>query len=629
MQTDMYTLHRPILFLLVGTLVACSGIPQKSSEKSKPDIEMLQTQTEDPKDTIKRYRQLSANSHLPADKQYYALLIAETQMESGDIEKASETLFRINLAQLNSNYHSRVDLLEAELAIQKGQTPIALQKLPKRIIDFPPRVQARILKVRATALHELGYTIESLLARMRLAPLLSNPDAVDANNAAIWSSLNALPEEKLSELSKSRLNPNIRGWVDLVTGLRQVVTTRKIRDDFLASWYSRYPSHPAADRFLDKLKSNAALIPEYPQKIALLLPLGSQNDKLAKAAEAIRDGFMATYYNSEHVPRPQIRILDVGDDPEQIWTYLQDAKARGAEIIVGPLHKQAVSNLVSAVKLDIPVLALNYSTNDHLNSENVIQFGLAPEDEAKQAAERAIVQKKMRAIVLAPQSSLGNRMHSSFIHYYENLGGTTLASEFYAFDANDHGDTIERVLNIHQSNNRNARLRSIINENIKFEPRRRQDIDLIFLEADPKQARLIMPQLRFHHAGDIPVFASSHVFSGKNNPVVDKDLSGLSFLDAPFVLKTKDNNMLPILGESEKDQTLNVDPRLYALGMDAYRILPFLSNLQSNPFERFTGYTGTIYIDHNNRIHRELVWASFNRGSPEIQNLVEFSEAEE
>lgn len=623
----MYTLTRFIVFLLIGIAAACTGIAPKPSDRPSIDKDTPEA-IEEPKDALKRYRQLAASSTLPADKQYYALLIAETLMESGDIEKASETLFRINLAQLNPDYYSRIDLLEAELAIQKGQAPIALQKLPKHIIDFPPKIQIRILNVKAKALHELGYTVESLLARMRLAPLLRDIKEVDANNTAIWSILNALPEEKLSHLSKSSSSPNIRGWTDLVTGLRQTATTRQTRDEFLASWYSRYPSHPAADTFLDKLKSSTILLPQHPQKIALLLPLSSQSDKLAKAAEAIRDGFMAAYYNSNYLPRPQVRILDVGDDPEQIWTFHQKAKSKGAEIIVGPLHKQAVTHLVSAVNLAIPVLALNYSTESHLNSEEVIQFGLAPEDEAKQAAERAIVQEKMRAIVLVPRSPLGKRMQESFIYSYEILGGKILASEFYSTSASDHSDTIERALNLQQSNNRNAMLRSIVKQNIKFEPYRRQDIDLIFLVADPKQARLIMPQLRFHHAGNIPVFSSSHVFGGKPDPVADRDLSGLSFLDAPFVLKNDDESIMDIL-DSGRKQNLNVDPRLYALGMDAYRILPFLNNLQSNPFERFTGYTGTIYIDHNNRIHRELVWAHFNHGNPEILNLAEFSEIEE
>ena len=67
-------------------------------------------------------------------------------------------------------------------------------------------------------------------------------------------------------------------------------------------------------------------------------------------------------------------------------------------------------------------------------------------------------------------------------------------------------------------------------------------------------------------------------------------------------------------------------PRLYALGLDAYRIIPYLARLQANPFERFPGLTGSIAVNDNNRVKRELLWATFSNGYPEV---LEFTSLEE
>ncbi|MCW8922317.1 MAG: penicillin-binding protein activator, partial [Gammaproteobacteria bacterium] len=55
--------------------------------------------------------------------------------------------------------------------------------------------------------------------------------------------------------------------------------------------------------------------------------------------------------------------------------------------------------------------------------------------------------------------------------------------------------------------------------------------------------------------------------------------------------------------------------RLFALGIDSYHILYNLNLLSKYPYARFAGQTGNIYMDENNRLHRELLWAKFRRGS--------------
>jgi outer membrane PBP1 activator LpoA protein len=48
--------------------------------------------------------------------------------------------------------------------------------------------------------------------------------------------------------------------------------------------------------------------------------------------------------------------------------------------------------------------------------------------------------------------------------------------------------------------------------------------------------------------------------------------------------------------------------RLYAMGMDALRLVPHLKRLQSSRYESLDGSTGNLYMDETNQLHRQLVW---------------------
>ena len=66
--------------------------------------------------------------------------------------------------------------------------------------------------------------------------------------------------------------------------------------------------------------------------------------------------------------------------PERTWTQFDDGLLRAAWI----------AELADSGRLPVPVLALNYLDPGKPAPFNLFQWGLAPEDEARQAAERAI-----------------------------------------------------------------------------------------------------------------------------------------------------------------------------------------------------------------------------------------------
>ncbi|HSF90598.1 MAG TPA: penicillin-binding protein activator, partial [Paracoccaceae bacterium] len=181
---------------------------------------------------------------------------------------------------------------------------------------------------------------------------------------------------------------------------------------------------------------------------------------------------------------------------------------------------------------------------------------------------------------------------------------------------------IKTLLNLDESERRNSILAAQLGTQLKFEPRRRQDVDCLFLAAQVKSARQIKPQINFYRGHDVPVYATSHVYNGKKDPVNDADLNGIIFGDMPWLLN--DQGRMPALRERiQKDWPDQYTPmdRLYALGMDAYAIIFHLPRLISDPTARISGATANLSLV-DNRINRYLTWARFEQGRPVVKDVI-------
>jgi outer membrane PBP1 activator LpoA protein len=262
-------------------------------------------------------------------------------------------------------------------------------------------------------------------------------------------------------------------------------------------------------------------------------------------------------------------------------------------------------------------LALNYADSNETVPAEFFQFGLAPEDEARMAAERAWLEDHQQALALFPDSNWGRRIFHAFAEHWQQLGGAVVASRSYPSNTEDFSATLRRLLNINASVERAKALRATLRTPIKFEPSRRHDADFIFMAAFPNQARQIPPQLKFFYAGDLPIYSTSHIFSGHPDAAKDRDLDGVMFTDIPWLLTPR---QFPLRDKIKQlwPETAERYARLYALGVDAYRLIPDLDALRASPYQEFPGATGRLVIDNNNRIRRTLLWAKFENGRPKL-----------
>src|SRR5688572_3632618 len=80
----------------------------------------------------------------------------------------------------------------------------------------------------------------------------------------------------------------------------------------------------------------ASADPTVAPHLALLLPTGS--DAFAKAAEAVRGGFLEAA-QKQVGPPIVVRLYAVTDDPKQVIAMYRQALAGGARIVVGPITR--------------------------------------------------------------------------------------------------------------------------------------------------------------------------------------------------------------------------------------------------------------------------------------------------
>lgn len=431
---------------------------------------------------------------------------------------------------------------------------------------------------------------------------------------AIWQALAGIPEAGLA----GQLNPanrHVPGWIDLVALANRSRHDPAALSAEIAAWQLRYPAHPANEILVEELLEQAEEIAAPPQRIALLLPF---EGSLGGAAEAIRDGFIAMrFFAGNAATAPAVAPYSV--TPADINQIFDQAVAEGAGFVVGPLEKPALEALLKRTDLKIPVLALNALEPAPGSAgparPGFYQFGLRPEDEAIDAANRAWADGLRRMAAIVPNTELGSRILRAFTAQWQALGGTLLDEARFVSEVDSYAAAVRQMFGLRQSEARAAALRRLLQRNLIFEARRRPDIDGIMLVAFPVDARQILPQFRYFGADQIPIYSTSHIFAGQPNPSADQDLDGVTFADMPWVLGTRDAALKRIIASRWRNDMRNYQ-RFYAFGADAYRIIPYLGQLRAQPTMRLAGATGQLWMDSAGLVRRDLAWAKFRGGLP-------------
>ena len=612
----MHRLHS-LLFVAFVAIGGCSTAPQRPPTPAEDPL-ALAAQAEIEQGDYRAAAQLylSESETAPEKERIPLRLSAAEYLAQGQLwEEMTQILTGIEPAQLDPLQLRRYQLLDAQRALAAHQPDVALELL--RGISSPetlPDKGKRYYQLRAEAYAMTGNALEAARQLIWLDGQLEDEQEIRENQYRIWAQLSTLSDLSLQQLRTSPPPDPISGWMELVLITRQNRTDRQRWLAELDGWRERYPDHAAERVLITDILNQTEQFGVRANQIAVLLPLSG---RAAESAAAIRDGVIAAYYQDGQ-DKPELRFYDTGADPQSIWSVYQQAVADGAEFVLGPLLKDSIHRLEQSEQLMVRVLALNQTGAEHAGELPLYQFGLAPEDEARQAAERMINDGHRQVIALVPDTSWGRRVLNAYQEELSALGGELLKTARYTPNSADFKAPIQDALNLDTSRKRHQALERLLGQKLEYEPRRRQDAEAVFLLAFPRQARQIKPQLRFHHAGDIPVYSTSHVFSASANPSIDPDMDGVLFCDIPWVLDRdgqwadqREHLRSAWPGRAQDHQ------RLFALGFDAYQVVPWLDTLSMPGFAHFPGATGVLSLDQQKQLHRALEWAQFRNGIPE------------
>lgn len=597
------------LFLLSG----CTAKPTQRFQFMNETSAMAESYSlsGEHKQAAKLYQSLATSK--PSQRDEFNLLAAEAFIQSGDHASAQASIASINPNTLTPEQRNQLNLILIQIDLSHGDAEQALNRLDiTQPYHLSPSNQVIFFQSLAFAHSLAGNLIKSAQARIQLYPLLESIEQQQENNKVILDTLSLLPSQTLI-LEQPAAPDILGGWMALANilkhkSLKQNTTELQL---YLSEWRRLFPQHPADDYFIQSYSTGLTNTFNIPKSIAVLLP---ESGRFSKAAEAIKIGLMAAYHQSESINQPAIRFYDTSS-ASSVYLYHQ-AISEGAELVIGPLSKDNIQELALSTDLTTPVLALNHVEN--LAKNNLFQFGLSPIDEAKQIVDKAISDGIKAAVILTAESTRGYRMADYLTEYWQQNNGTVLETAYYDRKANDFSTSIKGLLNLDESHYRYSALKQFLSQNIEYTERRRQDIDAIFLSASAQKARSLYPQLQFYRATKVPVYAFPQVYSGEPNPSADIDLNSIIFCDIPWVFPS-------IFSEKPDKESLRDSwqqfpkkyLRLFALGIDAFNLSSGLENIATTAF---AGATGSLSINSENRITRQLVCAKFINGSPVIQD---------
>jgi outer membrane PBP1 activator LpoA protein len=564
--------------------------------------------------------------HLAA-AQAYLTLVAQTsdvrqrhkyQMEAAELLLRAKRVgeakrqFTALYSSQDTMIRQRLVLAQAEASVLENQGQKALGYLNILAKGLERSLHVRYYEIQARALELQQRYVEAAQSRIKLSALLSNQADQKANRQYILQDLMQASTDQL--IPPANADASWKGWLALAQLMQR--THPQYRQQALEYWQSQYPNHPAAGdlglRVNGLNQPDATTTPAEPPAgyqgfkphVALLLPMSG---KLARHAKAVRDGFFATWY-AEGQDRVAVRVYDT--DSDNVVQLYNKALQSGANIVVGPLDKSRVTELAQAINAQaaapVPTVTLNMVESNQLatlsNLPRFYQFSLAPEDEAREVAIWAWEDGHRTAATLVPQGEWGQRLQQAFITQWQNLGGQVVESQSY------------------NKNNIASPVRSIASH--------RGYLNMVFVAAYPNNARRIKPQFRFALADprrgtlgpNIPLYATSHVYSGASAPNLDRDLNHVRFVEIPWRIKGMDeasmiaSSMAGDLYPSLRSQWPNrYSNRLLALGIDAFRLTQRLNQFVPGRV-LLNGETGRLSMSQQGTIHRNLHRAWFKNG---------------
>ncbi|HAA35688.1 MAG TPA: hypothetical protein DCE12_02610, partial [Gammaproteobacteria bacterium] len=136
---------------------------------------------------------------------------------------------------------------------------------------------------------------------------------------------------------------------------------------------------------------------------------------------AFNDGFMHLHNGDHASSRPVVSLYDFGDDINTIGEVYQAAVEAGADLVVGPLGRDAVASLVTQSTLSVPTLLLGSSNTER--TPNAFFIDLSRRSEALSLVTHARARGLENALVLYTLTKANKAAADTAVQAWQDQGG--------------------------------------------------------------------------------------------------------------------------------------------------------------------------------------------------------------
>ena len=640
-------------FAVIGAAVslsACSSGPTVKRTTSAPVASVSQTipvndSEASPEDLLSKAQSAWQQGAAPEQRDTLLLDAAAAFLHQGDTASAQQILVTLAPATLSGPLQARAKALIAQSYLDHNDIDT------KALIDTlqPLSEDTAIRRLQLSVLAQLYPMQQQWLEGASALAQVMEPDP--DNVSQVWQWINKVPANKLD--SATGRYPELEPYIALRQILQQYGLQTQALQQELNQFTQVYRGSPLVKNLPASVRQANLLRHHQIAKAAVLLPLSG---RFAASGQAIKDGILAGYYQqlagTQGNSAKQLVFIDTNNKSvSQLAETLHSF-----HWVIGPLLKDNVEALAPLLPATTQMLALNrpeqfIQSPPEPDSDEVISpllnvaatsmseqagvptlsattsaawFALAPEDEAHQLADEIFAKGYRAPIVITADSSIYERLSDSFQkrwkqHQQDTGSATKQALTHISFtDSNSLKDSITNALGVAQSKARVDQIRYMVNEKLHNVTRSRHDIDAIVVFASPQETELLNPMIEASvtpfDGKTIPVYATSRSMeydSGKNQW---RDLQNVRFIDMPWMLP---DNQWTSLGNEVAQIWPNrstQQQRFFAFGVDAYHMLPHVTNMAVVPQASLEGLTGVLSLNGKREVVRTLPKAIISSG---------------
>ncbi|CAG8998931.1 MAG: Penicillin-binding protein activator LpoA [Candidatus Celerinatantimonas neptuna] len=538
----------------------------------------------------------------------WQLLAAKAYLEHGQMGKGQQLLQTLQKSAATERQHAAWLLVSAYASELNQHQEQALKTL-----HFPAHWQLpddywRTYYQKLAQLNvSQQHPIAAASALISLNSFLNEAQR-QANRKQIWDLLKPIDSFTLRSYEQPG-NNMLNGYLELIAISNEPVNSPQQLLKKLDQWKQAYPNNPAI-HFVQGQLSKALQSKLYnPTHIAILLPLSGH---FAQSGQRIQDGILAAYSDLSQKGRdkPQLTFFDTNEQP--VSTIEAKIHQSDCDFVIGPLLKSNVK-AYAQLKVTLPWLALNDIDNRPQatqNSRDIYSLSLDPQTEAAQAAQQMLQDDEHHPLLFVPDTDIGHRMAISFSNVWKKENKDAPDITFYSKD--NLQNSVRQMLKTNQSIIRIQQIRRLLGRNIKAEVRSRRDSSAVYIVANNLETKLIVPFISV----TISPFASSlHLYGSsrtQQSNVNNTELDGMMISEVPWLLNqyapnaTRFTQLWP--------QANDTDKLLYAMGYDAYHILPHLQQMRGFKDYHVQGLTGILGVKENGTIKRRLIWSQYRNG---------------